>query len=224
MIKIFKSHDELLATVKKYLPENPVIVEAGAFSGHDTLRMADIWPQGIIHAFEPVPDIYQQLLKHVEKRKNIFCYPVALSDTNGFAQIYVAYKKSGKITQASSLHKPDARLRWSPIIFPYTISVPTITLDTWAAQQNRDHIDFLWLDVQGHELIIMRAAEKIMKTVKALWVEVAFAHNYEHQLLYEDVIVWLGKQKFVVIGQNFDSEKKWFFGSLLCVREPEYNI
>ncbi len=216
---IFKSHNELFSVVKKYIPENPIIVEAGAFTGHDTVKMAELWPQSRIYAFEPVPEIYEKLVEHVAAKNNVYCYKVALGDQNGNADLYVAHKKSGVITQASSLHKPQGRLSWSSIFFPYTIFVPTITLDTWAMEEKIERVDFLWLDLQGHELSVMRAAPKIMKTVRALWIEVAFAHNYEHQPLYEEVLQWLEGQGFVLMGQNFVPEKNWFFGSILCIRK-----
>ena len=45
----------------KFLPENPVILEAGAHKGKDTVEMAKLWPAGTIHAFEPVPSLFKKL-------------------------------------------------------------------------------------------------------------------------------------------------------------------
>ena len=50
-----------LYTIARYLPADPVIVEAGAHLGYDTLAMSRCWPRGHIHAFEPIPSIFSQL-------------------------------------------------------------------------------------------------------------------------------------------------------------------
>ena len=52
-------------SIKQFLPKNPVIVEAGAHIGRDTLKMHAIWPQATIHAFEPVPPLFKQLKKNL---------------------------------------------------------------------------------------------------------------------------------------------------------------
>src|ERR1700733_5696671 len=47
---------KVLSMAAQYLPSNPIIVEAGAFDGKDTQLMAQFFPQGAIHTFEPDPD------------------------------------------------------------------------------------------------------------------------------------------------------------------------
>lgn len=36
----FKNSEDILKIVEKYLPEDPVIIEAGAFKGEDSAKMA----------------------------------------------------------------------------------------------------------------------------------------------------------------------------------------
>jgi len=45
---------------RAFLPEKPVILEAGAHKGKDTVELAKIWPKGTIHAFEPVPTLFKK--------------------------------------------------------------------------------------------------------------------------------------------------------------------
>ena len=40
--------------IKQYLPINPVVIEAGAHIGTDTVEFSKIWPKGSIYAFEPI--------------------------------------------------------------------------------------------------------------------------------------------------------------------------
>ena len=74
--------------VRLYLPSNPVILEAGAHFGEDTMRMKAMWPECIVHAFEPHPDNYRRLIQTTYGVKGIFCYSLALSDMIGTAKFY----------------------------------------------------------------------------------------------------------------------------------------
>ena len=96
-----------------------------------------------------------------------------------------------------------------------TINVPTITLDDWAQKNNVTHIDFMWLDVQGHALHILKAAPQLLKTIKILFVEVEFIQAYENQYQYNDVKTWLEQNGFVEIGRDFENTNKWFYGNAL---------
>jgi FkbM family methyltransferase len=220
MVAILKPH-QLIECVKPYMPANPIIVEAGAFDGKDTLRLAAAWPTSTIHAFEPVPEIFTRLESNTVTNPIIKRYPLALSDHNGTAEFYVAEKpgKPGVATQAGSLHKPKKRIELSPLQFPRTITVPTITLPTWAAQHNISHIDFLWLDLQGHELPVLQAAGDFINKIRVIQTEVGFVEAYEGQQPYEQVKAWLAQYNFEEIARDFADQSSWFFGNALFVRK-----
>src|SRR5579885_3078300 len=99
-------------SIAHYLPKNPVIIEAGAHYGRDTIKMSKIWPQATIHAFEPVPELFTILKNNTQKYDNIFCYPYALSNSCGTKNFFVS---SGRSTATSSLFEP----------FLYSITHPT---------------------------------------------------------------------------------------------------
>ncbi len=213
--------NQILSYVANYLPDNPIIVEAGAFDGTDTQKMSAQWPQGTIHAFEPVADIFAILEAKTKHCSNIMRHQIALSDQNGSAILYISEKPSrpGEPFQAGTLLKPKERLKHSPITYPRTITVPTITLDSWATQQNIDHIDFMWLDLQGLALPVLKGGINILKTVRALFVEVEFIEAYEGQAQYEEIRSWLEMQGFKAIAQDFLDTTSWIYGNVLFVKK-----
>ena len=79
----FITKNELLPLLKKLLPADPIIVEAGAFDGKDSKKMCQEWPNGIIHSFEPVPEIFALLGENTQDCPNIKRYPYALSNSTG---------------------------------------------------------------------------------------------------------------------------------------------
>lgn len=221
MSLLIKKH-ELLPLVAQYIPERPVIVEAGAFTGSDTIKMVTQWPQAIIHAFEPVPSIFEQLQKKSTQFKQIHTYNLALSSHTGTAQFHVAQNptKTNTICQAGSLLNPTERLTWSPVTYPHTISVNTITLDQWATEYTISQIDFLWLDVQGHELSVLQSSPQIIDTLTALYLEVHFINAYEGQASYEQINQWLADHHFIEVARDFVNTTQWFFGNILYIKQP----
>lgn len=211
---------QALGHIQSHLPQNPIIIEAGAYDGRETLRMAKLWPHGIIASFEPVPELFEKLKANTTDTPNVRCYQIALSDSTGTATLHISEKptKPGRASQANSLLKPDKRLELSPLIFPRTIQVPTITIDDWAKQHGIDHIDFLKLDVQGYELNIIKSSPHMLETVKAILTEVEFVHAYQGQYLYAEVKSWLESHGFTMIAKDFSNETDWFFGNALFVR------
>ncbi len=212
---------ELLPFIKTYIPKNPIIVEAGCFDGRDTLTLSTFWPEGLIHAFEPVPEIFTMLTNTTQHCHNVIRYNLALADKTGTALLHLSAKPDAPHApfQAGSLLKPKERLTWSNVIYPTTIQVDTITLDEWAQQHAIERVDFIWLDVQGFALPILQAAPHILKTVKLLYVEVEFIEAYEGQHTYHEVKMWLETHGFSMIARDFDETPHWFFGNALFVRD-----
>ena|SRR5579872_2648159 len=213
---VLKKH-EILALAKTLLKNNPVIVEAGAFDGRDTRLLSETWPAATIHAFEPVPEIYALLQKNTQDLPNVHTYPVGLSDATGNALFYVSEKpsKPGKPFQAGSLLKPKERLKVSDVTYAKTMQVPVITLDDWGKQHGIDHVDFLWLDLQGMELNVIKASPKTISTAQAIYTEVEFIEAYEGQYLVDDVIAWMNDHGFQEVARDFADQKSWFFGNVL---------
>ncbi len=88
----FKPHQSI-NIISDFLPDNPIIVEVGAFKGTDSIKMAKKWPKGLIHAFEPVPELYQLLEEKSKPYHNIKTYKIALDNKTGTSLMYLSEKK-----------------------------------------------------------------------------------------------------------------------------------
>jgi FkbM family methyltransferase len=201
-VRMKKNEKEAIpkSLIATYLPANPTIVEAGAHIGVDTVQMSKRWPRGTIHAFEPILDLFSQLQSNTAKRKNVCCYPMALGKETGAAKMFVS---SGRSDASSSLFPPKAHVTYHPdILFETEIQVPTITLDHWAAEQGIKKIDFLWLDLQGYELAVLKTATAVLATVQAIYTEVNLDETYAGVALYPELRQWLEVYGFKVIRED----------------------
>ncbi len=191
--------------IKTHLPAHPTIVEAGAHIGRDTLKMSLLWPEGTIYAFEPVPDLFAQLVERTKDRSNIHYFNLALSNKTGTASLHVS---SGASTAVSSLLEPYEYRQERPNVLFNTIEVPTITLDEWAKKQGVPAIDFLWLDMQGAELTVLQAAPHIRATVKAMLIEASLTERFRGNPLYNEIRAWAEEQGFKAIQQDMPKHNK----------------
>jgi FkbM family methyltransferase len=166
-----------------YLPKNPVILDCGAHDGTDSIELIEILG-GSLHAIEAVPQIYKGLLYNVAGFKNIHTYNLVLGANNGKINFYVSHGNNGA---SSSFLKPKLHMSDHPeITFEETIELPCLMLDEWAAQNNIKKIDFMWLDMQGAEKLVINASKTIIKTVKAIFCEVSTRETYESVAVYDE--------------------------------------
>lgn len=217
---------EALEIAQYFLPQNPIIIDAGAFDGTESAVMAKKWPQGHVHSFEPVPEIYQKLIYTASFNSNMSTYDFALSEKDGMAEMFVSEINSqpGIPSQSSSLLAPKEHIDYAPhVIFPRAVTVQTYKVDTLTQVYNIPRVDMMWLDMQGIELDVLKASPKILETTKVVLTEVEFVEAYAGQYLYEDIKKWFESQGFVLIGCNFNpefpTENGIWFGDALFVRK-----
>jgi FkbM family methyltransferase len=205
--------------IRKFLPDNPVIIDAGAHVGVDSIEMCRIFNGSVIYAFEPVPTVFSSLQHNTRHYKAIHCYQIALSNINGEQKMYVS---SGASDGSSSLLSPNEHLNDHPeVLFNETITVITKTLDTWAAEENVGHVDLLWLDMQGYELEVMKHSNILLPSVSVVHMEVSTRSTYEGVPFYSEVRLWMEANGFRVEVEAIP--KGWDMGNVLFVREKINN-
>jgi len=207
--------------VLKYLKDirNPIILEAGAADGFDTLRFSKLAPAATIHAFEPVTKNFNMLKARVESCPNVNIYNLALTDSDGTAEINIS-NNSDDINGpavASSILKPEHHTTlYSNITFEQKETVETKSLDSWASEAGVDHIDAMWLDMQGYEYLTLKKSTKILPTVRVIYSEVCFKELFKGVCLYNDYKEWLLSSGFKVVMEEFSDEG---FGNVLFVKK-----
>jgi len=201
---------DIFPIIAPYLPKDPAILEGGAYDGNNTAELASLWPKGMVYSFEPVPALYQNVKARTAALSNVHVYDLALSDKVGTATFHVSEFdfKPGVPSESSSLLAPKRHKTDIPnILFKKDITVATTTIDDWASKNGVDRIDFLYLDIQGAELMAMKGAPRIMKTVKVIMTELESVELYEGQGQYPELKQWLEAQGFRMIATNFDPAK-----------------
>ncbi len=183
--------------LQQLLPSNPIILEAGAQFGEDTSWMSEMWPCGTIYAFEPSPESFPALAKVASQHSNIIIHKLALSNQVGELPFYL----SGG---ASSLLKPTDSFNqdYFHADLEHPIMVPVTTFDLWVQENDVDHIDFMWLDMEGNELNALKGSLSILSRVKVIYAEVNLQNFWHGCVKYEELITWLENQGFEKIWED----------------------
>lgn len=170
------------------LPDNPVIIEAGASRGMDTLKFANLWPAGKIFAFEPEPATFALLSDVVKGFENIIIEEVALAADSGTAVLNISSSKDETATDASSLLKPTGvKDVWSTLEFKKSVTVRTVSLSDLMEMHGLPKVDLMWLDMQGAELEFLKGSPEMLQRVKYVYMEVSLREMYEGMPLYPEV-------------------------------------
>ena len=203
---------QTLKPLFEILPSSPVLLEAGAFNGADTLSMHYAWPNATIYAFEPVTESFALLKKRTRFIKNVNIYNMALGDRTGTSTINVS---QGKSAASSSLLEPKDHITSYPDVeFESSLEIKTITLNDWAKQYAVSKVDFMWLDMQGFELFALKAGNEVLQNVKAIYMEVSIIELYKGSPLYDEVREWMASKGFKVLLEELNETD----GNVLFVR------
>ena len=200
--KISQGVAELHGAVKRYLPKNPIVVEAGAHEGYDTLALATIWPQGKIYAFEPVPILFKELKQRVRNKRNVGLFNVALGEDTRLVKIYIS---SGDSNGSSSVLKPSGHLKLYPgVAFSETMEVPMISLNEWSMHENIARVDLMWLDMQGYEINALRGASRLLQSVSVVYTELCRSQLYDGMTTQDEYISFLESCGFKLMAVKGD--------------------
>jgi FkbM family methyltransferase len=179
--------------------ERLVIFDIGACEGEDTIRYARHFPKARLFAFEALPANQQIVRTNFAHYAvpNAELVPLALADRAGQQVFHVSSGRPPELfaggnwsygNKSSSLLPPlSAAPMHGWIEFKEQITVPTGTLDDFCAQRGIDHVDFIQMDVQGAERLVLAGATAMLPHITAIWMEVSIREHYRGQALAGDI-------------------------------------
>jgi FkbM family methyltransferase len=161
----------LLRSVAQSAGPDAVFFDVGANVGRWSLEASRLAPRGHVYAFEPHPAAFAELVRSVAGR-NISCHPVALGSTPGRAQLHF----DPSVTVLSSLHERD--LESFGVALDNTVEVEVSTIDAFCDAENVQSVDFVKIDVEGHELETLRGARTSLESGRIAAVQFEYGGTY----------------------------------------------
>jgi len=188
------------AAAAPFLPDDPVIIEAGASTGHDVLELLKLWPRATVHAFEPEPATYRELVSNVRSLPNVKTWELALAATSGTATLNVSSGDYG--TASSSLLEPMLVRAELPGLRFEQVNVEQVTLGDWCQRNGIGRCDFLALDMQGLECGMLSASRDVLRGVRVVIAEAFTEELYAGAGTVLDLHRILAEEGFVILHTN----------------------
>ncbi|MCY1669395.1 FkbM family methyltransferase [Rhizobium sp. SL86] len=183
------------------LQRMPRIVDVGAQTlgagSHAYNALMEFCPVEVI-GFDPLQERLEERLES-EGRDNITLLPYALGD--GLTHtLYV-----NNVDATSSLYPlfKEGNDRF-PLLAPLeTVRTETVDTRRLDAVISHQQVDFLKLDVQGGELLVLQHATEVLKKTAVVQCEVEFTPIYRGQPLFGEIATFLAQHGFYFLDFNF---------------------
>ncbi|MDI9357018.1 MAG: FkbM family methyltransferase [Chitinophagaceae bacterium] len=156
-------------TTNRYfkIQKDSIIFDIGANVGVMTLPFAQMVPNGSVYAFEPTFYALEKLKKNVSLNpnlsKNIHIFQCFLSEEskkNAHITAYSSWKINGKNNKENhTIHCGTAM---------NSENVYSITLDDFVKEHNIPRIDFIKIDTDGHEPMVLKGGKKTIQIFKPI--------------------------------------------------------
>jgi FkbM family methyltransferase len=200
------------------------ILDIGACDGLDSIKYAKFFPFSKVYSFEPLLNNFKLIECNLRKYNIVNVYPInlALSEEKGIATFYVSSGRPLEIDEniewdfgnkSSSLLEPNKTIEVHPWLkFDEQIIVKTDTLNNKIDELKINTIDFIHMDVQGAELMVLKGSSKYISKIKMIWLEVENIELYKNQPLTVDVEFFLKSNNFVKIKDtvtNIAGDQLW---------------
>ncbi|MGC9943896.1 MAG: FkbM family methyltransferase [Verrucomicrobiota bacterium] len=171
-VKILMPNRSELGMMQKFLEEGGEVFDLGANVGVWTVLMSKANPGVRVHSFEPNPSTFKLLKSNVEESQcgNVRLNLAAVSNTSGQLNFQVPKNAAIFGRVAPPVNGEDKEGRFSQID---SFSVPAIRLWEYCQSNSIDEIDFLKIDVEGHELAALEGLGRLLRErkVKAIYIE-----------------------------------------------------
>jgi len=158
------------------------LFDVGGNVGNYSKRLSEIFnTNATIHSFEPSKKTYEIFLETTKNTKNIIPNNFGLSDIENHQLLFTNKDGSG----LASVYQ--RKLDHLGISMNMTEDIQLTTLDLYCKKNNIDRINFLKLDIEGHELKAMNGAKGMINNRKIDYIQFEFGGcNIDSKTYFQD--------------------------------------
>lgn len=171
----------LVSIVRRLSLESSIVVlDVGANIGSYARMVLAHVPNVILHAFEPSPNSFEKL-RAAANDPRCTCHPIGLSDQETETELF----SNAAGSAIASVHK--RRLDHFGIRFDQSERISLRRLDGFCDERGIERIHFLKLDVEGHEIAVLRGAAQMLAAGRIDAIQFEFGGtNIDSRTYFQD--------------------------------------
>ncbi len=161
------------------------IIDIGANEGQYSDKLRLLFPEAMIYAFEPIPQIYTALKKNFISDRKFKAFNLAIGESFGQVSFY-----ENKYSQSSSILEQSENLARNFLFASEAkqIKVELKTLDRAIESERIEFPILVKIDVQGYEDHVINGGLNTISKASVVICEVSFVHLYKDQPLFSDIL------------------------------------
>ena len=180
-----------------------------------------------VFSIEPNPSMAQALKKTVaiNNLSQVSIFQGAISNQTGHLDLTIPYASDGRAlpfgSQLSNEYTPppkDVVVTWGAMATTKTIKIQTTSIDSYISDKGIPKLDFIKVDVEGHEKYVIEGGIQTLRTFKpALFLEVG-AETLEDRQIIADQLRYVNYQIVGIILHDGVVEVNW--SQYINLQEP----
>lgn len=154
----FPFGNEKFRDLRRSLPDLQVrhVLDVGANIGQSAVQFRKVFPEAVIHSFEPVGSTVEIFKRNVDDAL-VHVHQLALGAAPGRVEMQVS--RDAGTSDMNSIGRSH------PFLHDQALTkevVEMTTLDLWCATARIEEVDFLKIDTEGHDLEVLKGAEGLL--------------------------------------------------------------
>jgi FkbM family methyltransferase len=187
-----------------------IIFDIGSRDCMHAVKFSQVFPNAKIFSFECNTNTLPICKNNIELYPNITLIDKAVNDFNGVCDFYPIDQEKTITTWkdgnpgASSMFLSNGNYNSIETYVQNKIQVECIRMDKMMKAFNIDHVDIVWMDLQGAELLALKSFGEYLHKIKYIHTEVSYKPIYEGQVLFNELHDFLLSNNFTNINNpNF---------------------
>ena len=174
-------------------PQIKLVIDGGASIGDTSQRLSVLFPNAVVHAFEPFPDLHQELQNKTNLNAKIIAHLLGLGKSED--KVIFNINKSQGTNSILKSNNRSKEIYGEQMSIEKEILIPINSLDNLFDCHENQCIDILKLDLQGYELDALIGATNLLEKgqIKAILCEVMFEPSYENQPSWIEIVSFIEK-------------------------------
>lgn len=188
--------DGELDLMQQFIHSGDIVFDVGANIGEWSAHVLQLNRSVHLYAFEPLPNVFSNLQQRLLHYPNAQGFNLALSESTG-RRNFCYYDETYEFSALSSFYVREVLK--ADHLPPKIIEVEQDTLSHFCLDHHIEKIDFLKIDAEGAEWIILKGAHSLIEQHKIKAIQFEYGGCYiDAKTTLEDIFHFLSQHDFLI--------------------------